>query len=105
MNNGFTVCSWCSESPSELVRARKTSRRRPAVVEVAFIHGGTLFTNGKDTGAAEFGKKDLAGVLVNVNQYLGGRERREPCPRHDSRPDPSGPDVESEGTDAELHEE
>jgi len=41
------------------------------MVEVAFIHGGTLFTNGKDTGAAEVGKKDLAGVLLNVNQYLG----------------------------------
>jgi hypothetical protein len=65
MNNGFTVLLIVlGTAVSGRAYAEDVTPGRPGVVEVAIIPGGTLFTNGKGRGAAEFG--DLTPIIGAV---------------------------------------
>ncbi len=67
MNNGFTVLLIVlGTAVSGRAYAEDVTPGRPGVVEVAIIPGGTLFTNGKGTGAAEFG--DLTPIIGAVQE-------------------------------------
>jgi len=73
MNSGFTVLVMVlGIAVSGRAYAQDVAPGRPGAVEVTIIPGGMLFTNGKDTGAAEFG--NLTSVIGAVAGSLGVSE-------------------------------